>query len=107
MAEDRYEERKMRNDASRGGAEHHAEDWDAEEIALLEECWADIPIEEIAETLGRTIEACRQKHYEIGQGRIRRARAAQSEATRRSAEADRWTRGFTSLEDMERHYGER
>lgn len=98
-----YAERQERNDASRAGAEHHTEPWDAEEIALLEECWADVPIEEIAETLGRTIEACRQKHYEIGQGRIRRAQEVRTKA---SAQVDRWTRGFTSMEEMERYYGE-
>lgn len=101
-----YEERRVRNDQSRAGAENHAEEWLVEEVALLEECWGEIPIEEIAEALGRTIEACRQMHYTIGQRRLQRARKAKEAASRSSAAADRWSRGFTSLEEMERHYGE-
>lgn len=99
-----YYDRKAANDDSRNRAEHHTEEWAAEEVALLEECWNDVPLEEIAETLGRTIEACRQKHYEIGRAKVRRA---QDVIDRAEKTVDRWTKGFTSLEDMERHFNER
>lgn len=94
------EERKVKNDASLGSAEHHAELWDAEEIALLEGCWGSVPLEEIAETLGRTIEACRQKHYTIGEAKVARAKSEREKANKATKAANLWERGFTSLEEM-------
>lgn len=96
-----HEERKMRNDLSRNSAENHAESWSHEEVSLLEECWKDVPIEEIAEALSRTIEGCRQKHYDLGKGRMRRA---QEVAERSARQVNAWTRGFTSLDEMESYY---
>lgn len=88
-------------------AEHHQEEWSAEEVALLEGCWGEVPLEEISETLGRTIEACRQFHYELGRKLTDRARKARQDAEQATRAEQIWTRGFTSLEEMERHFGER
>lgn len=56
------------NDKSRNTAVHHGEPWTADEVELLMECWGDLPEHEVAEALGRTIEACRQRWYEIKWG---------------------------------------
>lgn len=98
---DKYRERKRANEASLGTADHYRENWDDAEISLLEGCWGDVPIEEIAIALGRTIEACRQAHYAIGQAMVKRARAIEKKAAQR---VDLWTRGFTSLDDMDRYF---
>lgn len=94
------EERKVHNDASLNKAEHHTEIWDAEEVSLLEGCWGSVPLEEIAETLGRTIEACRQKHYTIGEAMKVRAKNERRKEANASKAATLWEKGFTSLEDM-------
>jgi len=91
-----YEARRELNEASRLGAEHHAEIWESYEIELLEEAWSEATLPEIAETLGRTIEACRQKHYELGIARERGTRTKQAKSTHNS----QWDKGWTSLEDM-------
>lgn len=91
-----YEVRRELNDISRAYAEHHAEIWEQFEVDLLEECWSEDTIEEIAETLGRTIEACRQKHYSLGLAKTRQTRTKQA----KSATNSKWDRGWTSLEDM-------
>lgn len=91
-----YEVRRELNEVSRTYAEHHAEIWEAHEVELLEECWSEANIEEIAETLGRTIEACRQKHYSLGLVKERQIRTKQAKSTTNS----KWDRGWTSLEDM-------
>lgn len=96
--------RKDRNERSREIAEHHFEQWSPEEIALLESCWGDEPIIDIAAVLGRTVEACRQMHYEIGQGRLRRARESRAEETKAAKRTDAWTRGFSSLAEMDAYY---
>ena len=94
------QERKVKNDASLGSAEHHTELWDAEEVALLEGFWGTVPLEEIAETLGRTIEACRQKHYTIRDAMVTRAEDERIKATKANKAATLWEKGYTSLEDM-------
>ena len=88
-----YAERQAANEASRTAAEHHFEIWEAYEIELLLEGWGETTIPEIAELLGRTIEACRQKYYELRQGKTR---AKQAKSTKNSA----WDKGWTSLDDM-------
>jgi hypothetical protein len=55
-------------------AEHDREPWSSEEIEFLMEFFAGAkgdPVEEreVAEALGRTIEACRQRFYETRKGR--------------------------------------
>lgn len=53
------------NDISRNKATHHMEPWSEEEHDMLQTFWGLASIGEIAEALGRTIEACRQRHYEL------------------------------------------
>lgn len=91
-----YEARQQRNEISKIGAEHHGEIWEAHEIELLEEGWGETTVPEIAELLGRTIEACRQKHYDLQVDRERQQRTKQAKAHRNS----QWDRGWSSLEDM-------
>lgn len=64
-----YAERAARNDESRNKAENHSEAWTVDEYEFLRTQWVDKSEEElatIAEILGRTIEACRQKYYNTG-----------------------------------------
>lgn len=64
MSRGDYEERQARNDESRNRAEHHAEPWTSEELEFLllwEGSEEDLAV--IAELLGRTIEAARQRFY--------------------------------------------
>lgn len=65
-----HAERLRRNSESRNRAEHFREPWSEEEIEMLMELWRDrdVPEEEVAEALGRTIEACRQRFYEVRRG---------------------------------------
>lgn len=72
-----HEERLARNAESKVMAEHDREPWSADEIEFLHEFFTDAkgdPTEEreVAEALGRTIEACRQRFYESrkGKGRV-------------------------------------
>lgn len=62
-----------RNDASRNHAVHHGEQWSREEIEFLRAFWPEAKgydeEAEVAEALGRTIEACRQRFYEDRWGR--------------------------------------
>lgn len=62
-------ERLRRNDKSRNKAAHHTEPWSAGDIEFLLGFWpgaCGVPAKEaeVAEALGRTIEACRQYYYE-------------------------------------------
>jgi hypothetical protein len=95
MATYSYESRHEANEKSRETAEAHREIWEGHELELLEEGWADdeSTLPEIAELLGRTIEACRQKHYDIRRrtGQVKRAKSTKN---------SQWDRGWTSLEDM-------
>jgi hypothetical protein len=97
MATD-YEVRKAANEESRTRAEHYREPWEDFEVELLEEGWQDdeATLPEIAELLGRTIEACRQKHYDLGHQRAAVVRVKQRNASGNA----QWDRGWTSLEDM-------
>jgi len=97
MSQD-YTIRRDANDQSRTKANAHREIWEAYEIELLEEGWSadEATLPEIAELLGRTIEACRQKHYELLRSRERAQRTKQAKAQHNS----QWDKGWTSLEDM-------
>lgn len=97
MATD-YEVRRSANEDSLVTAEHHREVWEEYEIELLMEAWSEdeTTLPEIAETLGRTIEACRQRYYEVRSGKIRGYRTKQAKSTKNA----RWDKGWTSLEDM-------
>ncbi len=91
-----YEVRHEANEASRTRAAHHGEIWEAFEIELLEEGWSadEATLPEIAELLGRTIEACRQKHYDL------QRRPVTNRQRKLVERATDWDRGFTSLEAM-------
>jgi hypothetical protein len=60
------ETRKARNDESRAAAEHYAQPWLGWQEELLSE-WkgGEGDLADLAELLGRTIEACRQHYYVI------------------------------------------
>jgi len=90
-----YRERQTRNDRSRSEAENFMEPWTVEEVETLEKEWDTDPVvlEALASLLGRTVEACRQKHYDLR----KRPEAVVEEKLRK---VDKWTKGFTSLEDM-------
>jgi hypothetical protein len=87
-----YETRRTVNDQSRNQADKHREFWEAAEIELLEEAWSTEPLEEIAAVLERTVEACRQKHYDLKH--VRQA------GRKETAKLNAWSKGFTSLADM-------
>lgn len=93
-----YTRRQAANDASRTTAQNHTEVWEAHEVELLEEGWSDdeTTLPEIAELLGRTIEACRQKHYELRKAAQREGRTKRAKSARNS----QWDKGWTSMEDM-------
>lgn len=59
-------DRQVRNDESRLHAEHHTEHWSRHEDEWLA-LWdgTERTLAELAEILGRTIEACRQRYYLI------------------------------------------
>lgn len=65
-------DRLRRNDASRNRAQHHSEPWSPSELEQLTEYWdgTEETLEDIAEILGRTIEACRQRYYEVRRGEV-------------------------------------
>lgn len=68
--------RLARNKDSVGKADHHREPWASDEVEFLLVFFAEAkgnPKEEegVAEALGRTIEACRQRFYEERSGRVK------------------------------------
>lgn len=67
-----YQERQAVNDKSRTGAEHHSEPWEGYEQELLME-WdgTEGQLLDLAEMLGRTVEACRQRYYTTRKGNTR------------------------------------
>lgn len=70
-----HEERLRRNAESKLYAENDGQPWSSEEVEELVGYWdgTDETLAEIAEMLGRTIEACRQRYYDtlrIGHIRI-------------------------------------
>ncbi len=91
-----YGPRQEANEASRTTAEAHGEIWEAHEIELLVEGWSETDLPEIAELLGRTIEACRQKYYSIQREADYRGRTKRAKSTKNS----QWDKGWTSTEDM-------
>lgn len=90
-------ERKERNDRSRNEAKSYMEPWSQEEVELLEDQWTTKidDLEALASLLGRTVEACRQKHYELAKLPNRVVQVKES-----LNKVNTWTGGFTSLEDM-------
>jgi hypothetical protein len=74
-------ERQTANEVSRNTAEHHREAWSQTELEVLS-LWdhTEETLADLAELLGRTIEACRQRYYEAAADgfttRATRARSA-------------------------------
>jgi hypothetical protein len=64
-----HEKRLQKNDESLNKATHHREAWSADEIAFLMD-WdqSDDELSIIAECLGRTREACRERFYKVRRG---------------------------------------
>lgn len=91
-----YSERQQLNERSRNEAKHYMEPWSADEVELLESEWTtkDEDLEALASLLGRTVEACRQKHYDL------RKNPTVVVAKESLQKVDKWSKGFTSLEDM-------
>lgn len=86
MARDE-KERLRRNSESLAHAEHHAQGWLLHEVEILME-WdgTEEELADLAELLGRTIEACRQRYYETRAGRVA-IPVEQDEASRTIKEA--------------------
>lgn len=64
-------ERQAKNDMSRNAADHHAEPWlDYEVDVLLEWDQTEETLDDLAEVLGRTREACRQRFYQTLKGAV-------------------------------------
>lgn len=103
----RYDMRKVANDESLGGAENYKQQWTADEVEVLISCWTTEPegLKTLAEQLGRTVEACRQRYYTHQQGKAttpaqQREERAKREAEERLAQVNTWSKGFTSLDAM-------
>lgn len=66
-----WAQRQARNEASRARAEQYRQPWGQEELEWLAS-WdgTEVYLAELAELLGRTIEACRQKFYTSKQGTV-------------------------------------
>jgi hypothetical protein len=66
---EQYEQRHDRNEQSRNAADYHRQPWTEYEDQLLQDLWTATHTEEelaeIAEALGRTIEACRQRYFVV------------------------------------------
>jgi hypothetical protein len=90
-----YKPRQERNEKSRNEAKAHMERWDETEVATLLELWTtdEADLIALASLLGRTVEACRQKFYDVQ----KRPETVVEDKLQR---VDKWTKGFTSLEDM-------
>jgi hypothetical protein len=95
----KYDVRKKDNEESLAGAENFAQPWDGAELDVLVSCWTTDPagLKVLAEQLGRTVEACRQRYYLYQNGK---ARAQEKKAEAAVKIVDKWTKGFTSLEEM-------
>jgi hypothetical protein len=71
-----HEARLERNAQSKASADHDGEEWSVDEIAFLliefpKALGAPEDEAVVAECLGRTIEACRQRFYDVKAGRKR------------------------------------
>lgn len=91
-----YTPRKALNEKSRNVATKDRELWSANEVEWLESFWSteEGELEALAAVLGRTVEAVRQKHYEL------KKHADRVTAEQSLQKVDKWTKGFTSLEEM-------
>lgn len=99
MAQDRsrYTVRDARNQESRQTAGRHQDAWTDDDLTFLRENFttsAEMVL--VAELLGRTVEACRQKYY-VGTA----GTAGTKKADTRTPSQRRWDQGFTSFDDLE------
>jgi hypothetical protein len=95
MAKTDYTQRKAVNEKSRNEAVANAERWSQVEVETLETLWTtdEEDLVALAALLGRTVESCRQKHYEL-------AKQPERVVAEKLKTVDKWTKGFTSLESM-------
>lgn len=73
MSRGSHEDRLARNAESKQNATHDREPWSQDELDQLFGYWdgTEDTLAEIAELLGRTIEACRERYYKARKGGIR------------------------------------
>jgi hypothetical protein len=86
-----HRERLARNEESKSKAEHDREPWSTDEVEFLLEFFKDAKGEpeheaEVAECLGRTIEACRQRFYEALRGRSKHVMVKRTTTTTSTTE---------------------
>jgi hypothetical protein len=95
MAKTDYTQRKAVNEKSRNEAVANAERWSAVEVETLETLWTtdEEDLIALAALLGRTVEACRQKHYDL-------SKQPERVAVEKVQQVSKWSKGFTSLESM-------
>lgn len=69
----KHSERLRINQESKAHADHDGEPWSQEELDQLFGYWdgTEQMVREIAELLGRTIEACRERFYKARRGHLR------------------------------------
>lgn len=79
-------ERLRDNDRSRNKANNHMESWSKDDLDFLMSFWKSEPECEVAEALGRTIEACRQRYYEVRWGCPMRRRTTTTSTTTTTTE---------------------
>lgn len=67
-----YAERSRKNDMSRNVAKAHREQWLSDDDEALVTLWdgTEETLTDLAEMLGRTREACRQRYYTLASGRV-------------------------------------
>lgn len=88
----RDERRLEKNEASKNHAEHYREPWLDHEVELLLQ-WdgSDSELSDLAELLGRTREACRQRYYESRSGRSRTVHTRTSVTVTRESTVTHWS----------------
>lgn len=94
MSATEYEKRRARNDKSRTSADKDGEIWSADEVEYLLAFFDPDDLEDLAASLGRTVEATRQKFYDL------RRSEKKTVAEKKVRELGKWSGGFTSLDDM-------
>jgi hypothetical protein len=92
-----WEHRQEANDASRNRANHHRQEWsELEDGVVLLWDGHDAGLDDVAELLSRTREACRQRYYQLKNGR-----AVTHTVTRTTTTVTTTTTAGWSAEDLE------
>lgn len=94
MSTQDYQKRQARNEKSRNTAEKDRELWSADEVEFLLAFFDPDDLDDLAASLGRTVEATRQKFYDLRRNEKRVV------AEKKVRELGKWSGGFTSLADM-------